>query len=191
MASTVTPYTGPRPAPSHRWAPWVLAAAAALVVLQLVSTVVNLWERSILSHPVPTPSQLTRTHQLLSTLKVTGRVTLGFVAVFLVLDLTWQVKRRARTRVQSYGERGVEPRLRNLSPGIYFGMVSAGILSIVVSRIANGQVHPGMTRHDFVNYRALFAMSHALSAAFWASIVVLVLKAQTLQRAREAQHVPS
>ena len=187
MAPTIAPYTGPRPAPSHRWAPWVLATAAALVVLQLVATAVNLWERSILGHPVSTPSQLERTHQLLSTLKVTGRVTLGFVALFFVLDVTWSVKRRTRTRVQTHGERGVEPRLRTAFPAIYFGMMSAGIAGVVVSRIANGQLHLGMTRHEFVGYRTLYATSHTLTAVFWASFVVLVLNAQALQRAREAQ----
>ena len=191
MAPTIAPYTGPRPAPSHRWAPWLLAVAAALVVLQLVAAAGNLWERSILSHPVPTPSQLERTHQLLSTLKVTGRVTLGFVALFVVLDVTWSVKRRTRTRVQTHGERGIEPRLRNAFPAIYFGMMSAGVAGIVVSRIANEQRHLGMTRHDFVGYRTLFATSHALSAVFWVSFVVLVLNAQALQRAREAQTVAS
>lgn len=191
MAPTVTPYTGPRPAPSHRWAPWLLATVAALFVLEVVSAVVNLWERSILSHPVPTPSQLARTHQLLSTLKVTGRVTLGFVALFVVLDLTWHVKRRTRTRVQTYGERGVEPRLRSVSAVTYFGMMGAGVASIVVSRVANGRLHLGMTRHDFTSYRTLFAISHALSAVLWVSIVVLVLKAQALQRVRDNQPVPS
>ena len=189
MAPTVTAYAGSRPAPSHRWAPWLLAVVAALVVLQVVATVVNLWERSILSHPVPTQSQLARTHQLLSALKVIGNVTLGFAALFVVLDLTWHVKRRTRTRVQTYGERGVEPRLRSVFPVIYFGMVSAGVAGIVASRVATGRLHLGMTRPDFVNYRTLFALSHALSAVFWVSVVVLVLKAQALQRAREAQPV--
>jgi len=186
-AGMVTSYTGPRPSPARVWAPWVILAAAACALGNLVQCALNLTERHYqqrrLTANPPSPDRIRHTISLIHTF---SSVTLIGALVFLVVGTTWSVKRRTRARVSQDGEAGVEPRLRDIQPALYWTVWVLIGVSLLITLTAHSLVHPGMTVQNFVTYRTYLAAGNVTRAILWSCWIATVVLATQAQDRREA-----
>jgi uncharacterized membrane protein len=181
------PYTGPRPAPARRWAPWTAATAALLVIGNAVLLVLNLMERRLLtqSKSANPPSRAEITDALGRIHTVSVLMTFALLA-FVVVGVTWERKRRSRTRVAQDGETGVEARLRTVWPAGYVVLYAVLAFGLGATLFASTARHNAVTADDFIRYRTFLAAGHATRAVFWSFWIALVLRATQFQEQREA-----
>jgi hypothetical protein len=180
-------YTGPRPSPARRWAPWVIVASAVLAVANVVMLVLNLIERGYQEQRESgVPPVTTHIRETLDSLHSIGVFSSVLAFAFLILAVTWSMKRRTKVRLARYGEEGVEATLRSVQPTLYWTLWCALGASLVLTLLAQSVVHVGMTVHEFVEYRGYLAAANGTRAVMWGSVIALVVCATRLQDRREA-----
>jgi hypothetical protein len=183
----MTPYTGPRPSPARGLAPWVLAASAAIALSNAVQCVLNLLERSYQQRRyTANPPSADQVRTAINTIKALGGITSVVVLVWFILALVWSSHRRPRQRLRQAGEQSVEPALRKIEPAVWWTLWVALGLGLLMTFVARGTVHTGMTADDFARYRGFLALSNLARAASWTCWVALVARATQLQTYRES-----
>ncbi len=185
-------YAGPRPSPARPWAPWVIATSAAAAFGNAAVCVLNIVERHyqqqrLTSHP-PSPQRI---HHILNAIRAFTTFDLVAALAFLVVGVTWSIKRRPRTRLKREGEAAVEPALRRVLPLAYGLLFGALIVSIIATTAASSTFHTGMTVSDFVTYRTNLAIGAGARTVMWACWLPLVARATRLQAEREASSPPT
>ena len=119
--AVLTPYSGPRPSPARVWTPWVLVTASLCGIGNLALLVLNLVERHYQQQRLAGHSpSVARIRDTLSLIHTLATLTLVASIAFLVVGVTWELKRRTRARVARDGETGVEPSLRSVSPTAFW-----------------------------------------------------------------------
>src|SRR5262245_38556349 len=110
----ITPYSGPRPSPARRWAPFVILAAVALAFVNAVLLVLNLIERHYQQQRGGGQyvSQST-IHDTVSLIRTVSRLSIAIDVAFLVVAIVWATKRRTRSRLAMGGEASVEASFRS------------------------------------------------------------------------------
>jgi len=186
-AGVLAPYTGPRPSPARAWAPWVIVVAAACAFGNAALCVLNLIERRYQQRRLTAnPVSVARIRHMISLMhSISVALVFAFLA-FLVVWISWSTKRRSRLRVSQDGETGVEPRMRDLQPTLYWTeWVLIGV-SLLITLIARSLVHPQMTVQQIVTYRTYLAAGNATRLMLWSCLIASVVVATQAQDRREA-----
>jgi hypothetical protein len=138
-------------------------------------------------HP-PDPARI---RHMISMIHAFSTVSAISAVAFAVLAITWLTKRRSRARLNQYGEAAVEPRLRDVSPVLYWTIWCLLAASFLLNATARSLVHTGMTPQNFATYRAYLAVGGGVRTGFWSCWIALIAVASQAQDRREALPVPA
>jgi hypothetical protein len=180
-------YTGPRPSPARRWAPWVIATSVGLALCSAVLLVLNLVERDLLDQVASGESSpRSQMHSVLSVIGTTTTVLRVMIVPALIVSVGWAVSRRTRARVSRGGEPSVEPHLLRVWPLGYRVAVATTVLIVLGALRARAIRSSATSAADFVEYRTFLAVVYGLLIVSCVLQVLLVLRATSLQDQREA-----